>query len=140
MQYIRLVYASRAAFKLSYAETTELLEVATRHNERNGITGVLFYAEGMFIQCLEGPSLAVTETLRRILNDSRHTDIVLLEIRPISTPIFPEWSMKLISKPLPGDILKSTRKAIDGINIIPDPDRLLAALYASIINEISYTA
>jgi Sensors of blue-light using FAD len=70
-----------------------IVATATRLNRINGITGCLGYSQSWFLQVIEGPDAAVTETFSRIERDSRHSDVRKLLIREIRNRSFPEWSM-----------------------------------------------
>lgn len=62
---------------------------------RDGIAGDLMVEGCRFTQVLEGPSDAVERTFERIQCDDRHTEIRVLEARPIRRRDFPSWSMAL---------------------------------------------
>jgi Sensors of blue-light using FAD len=49
-----IVYVSSATHRLSEAEMEALLLDARERNQRHGITGILLYGEGNFMQCIEG--------------------------------------------------------------------------------------
>ena len=50
----RIIYSSQAAPGLGLAPQRETLERARRSNEKLGITGILLYCEGRFVQAIEG--------------------------------------------------------------------------------------
>ncbi len=101
-QLSRLIYASRikqtlmAAPEKIDAITQDVLKSAHAHNPSVGITGVLFYGEGCFFQCLEGPKTHVDDLYKRICSDPRHEDITVLLVSYIDRKYFAEWSMKLV--------------------------------------------
>lgn len=88
-----LVYVSSAVRKFSDAELRELLRESRERNHRCGITGMLLYHDGNFIQALEGPEEAVLSTFGRISVDPRHTGIIKLLHQPIDERQFPQSSM-----------------------------------------------
>lgn len=89
-----IVYVSAAAnADMSASALEALLKRARRNNRANGVTGVLFFADGNFIQALEGPKQAVEETFARISRDPRHYQILELYRAPIEERNFPDWSM-----------------------------------------------
>jgi len=72
------VYRSRARPGITDADIEAILQSARRHNEAAGVSGMLLFGKGYFVQILEGTGPAVDRTYRRILSDPRHTDPVLL--------------------------------------------------------------
>lgn len=93
MSLIQLMYVSSAAHSLTDGELERILESCTRHNAETGITGMLLYSEGNFMQVLEGSESAVTETYERICQDSRHTNFFLLSKDQIPRREFSAWNM-----------------------------------------------
>lgn len=87
------MYVSAAAELMSAEALAEVLRVSRRNNSAVGITGMLLYREGTFIQALEGPEDAVEATLARIENDPRHRGLIRLVGGPLSERLFGEWSM-----------------------------------------------
>ncbi|MEL7490531.1 MAG: BLUF domain-containing protein [Pseudomonadota bacterium] len=88
-----IVYASAETAPMTAVALHSLLTKARAHNRRNGITGMLVYAEGNFMQVIEGPREALDATLRRIHTDQRHTGIIELFRGSIKERAFGEWSM-----------------------------------------------
>lgn len=72
------VYRSKARSDISDADIDAILGSSRRHNEDAGITGMLLFGSGYFVQVIEGTGPAVERTYRRILSDARHGDAVLL--------------------------------------------------------------
>jgi hypothetical protein len=66
---------------------------AIKHNQVNGITGMLLYYKGGFIQVLEGSRAKVMETFERIGKDTRHHHITTLTITEVPSRQFGTWSM-----------------------------------------------
>ena len=79
-----------------------------RNNPRQKIGGVLYYGNGYFFQCLEGPSDAVNKLSSRIMQDDRHDSFEIVKVSPVSERLFNNWSMKFI--PLENDIKKLLRE------------------------------
>ncbi|MEZ5306384.1 MAG: BLUF domain-containing protein [Pyrinomonadaceae bacterium] len=90
---IQLIYASTASKPFSVDELSELLKVARKRNRRYGITGILLYDNGAFLQVLEGEENEVEKLFRRISKDPRHTHIELLLRLEIEHRSFTEWRM-----------------------------------------------
>lgn len=70
-----------------------ILESSRRHNEKDGITGALLFDTLWFIQILEGEREAVSATLRRIIRDTRHDELVVMDCRPAEARLFGNWWM-----------------------------------------------
>lgn len=89
----QLLYVSAATHLLSDAELDEILAVSRRNNTRDGVTGLLLYADGAFFQVLEGEEAAVRDLYGRIAQDPRHHRLLNIFQRGIDQRDFPEWSM-----------------------------------------------
>ena len=88
-----LIYRSQASPLVQEIALTALLRNARLHNERNRIGGLLLYANGEFMQVLEGPESALTELYDRIQADPRHFDVRMIAYGPIDGRSFPDWRM-----------------------------------------------
>jgi Sensors of blue-light using FAD len=93
---VRLVYASRAADPAA-AATEAILAESRSHNPGCGITGVLCYGGGIFLQALEGGRTQVSELYGHIQKDVRHKDVVLLDYEEITERRFGGWTMGLVN-------------------------------------------
>jgi len=90
---VRLLYVSRAV-RPECADTIHaILASARQHNLNNGITGILCYGGGAFLQAIEGGRSAVNRLYRQIIEDERHTDVELLHYEEISERRFGGWTM-----------------------------------------------
>ena len=96
MNLTRLVYASVARTEMKYAELMTILRTAEAHNTEHGISGILCYGGGSFLQALEGERDEVNRLYNRIVRDSRHTDCTILRYGRIVSRHFDAWSMKLV--------------------------------------------
>ncbi len=90
---VRLLYVSRALDADSAAATDAILSVAREHNLSNGITGILCYGGGIYLQAIEGGRSQVNKLYGHIVGDKRHTDVVLLNYEEISERRFGGWTM-----------------------------------------------
>lgn len=90
---IAVIYVSRAAHAFRGQDFLDLLRKARVNNARDGITGVLLYKDGEFMQGIEGEEAAVARLLERIGRDPRHTDMTILSREPIGQRRFPDWAM-----------------------------------------------
>jgi Sensors of blue-light using FAD len=88
-----LVYVSAAVTWFSEAELRALLTSARFRNEHAGITGMLLYKDGNFMQAIEGPQDAVCALYKRIEADRRHQGLLVLDSGAQPARQFALWSM-----------------------------------------------
>ena len=99
---LRLVYASRANFSAGAdnatvnADVARILMQSRRNNPANDLVGALYFADGCFFQCLEGPAEAVDALYARLHDDPRHRDLKVLSRTTVARPSFTGWSMKFV--------------------------------------------
>ena len=96
MKLIRLIYASAARTEMSYAALTTILRTAEAHNGQQGISGILCYGNGMFLQAIEGEREVVNALYNRIVRDPRHDSCTILRYGRIATRRFEQWKMKFV--------------------------------------------
>ena len=89
---VRLLYASRAV-NPDPAAIEAILAQSRQHNPASGITGVLCYGNGIFLQAIEGGRSAVSELYGHIQRDARHCDVELLMFEEIAERRFGGWTM-----------------------------------------------
>lgn len=89
----QLVYRSQAYTTFSEQHLVALLEQARTHNQRHGLTGLLFYFEGQFVQFLEGCATELEPLYARIQRDSRHGQVTTLYQGTSTQRVFTGWSM-----------------------------------------------
>ncbi|MEI6804565.1 MAG: BLUF domain-containing protein [Burkholderiales bacterium] len=92
MALIQLVYVSSMVGD-DESQLGAILEDAVKYNDKNGITGMLLYTRGNFIQVLEGPPDSVHHTYARICLDPRHQAVTFLSEAQVEQRHFPAWSM-----------------------------------------------
>ncbi len=90
---VSAVYVSSAVRPLKPHELREMLSVIRRQNELRGITGMLLYRSGNFLQVVEGPAPAINRLLQSLQRDPRHTGMIILNKKPIQQREFAEWHM-----------------------------------------------
>ena len=89
---VRLLYASRAV-DTSAEAIDAILSQSRQSNPLCGITGILCYGGGIFLQAIEGGRMAVSDLYGHIQKDVRHKDVVLLHYEEISERRFGGWTM-----------------------------------------------
>jgi hypothetical protein len=95
---IRLLYFSQSKDVISDEEIQSILQSSRHNNAGRGITGVLIYGGGLFMQVLEGPQQAVLRLYVKILDDRRHCNSQIIHITPTDKRIFEGWSMGSIKR------------------------------------------
>ena len=74
----QLMYLSKATAPVTQQALEQLAAREAAHNKPLGLTGVLVYSKGYFIQLLEGDQTAVRTTYNNITADNRHTNLHIL--------------------------------------------------------------
>ena len=90
---LTIVYVSAAVELLSDEALQALLEKAREKNARLGITGLLLYRDGNFMQVLEGPASEVDRLYAEIEKDRRHRNVTLIVHELGLAPEFSAWAM-----------------------------------------------
>lgn len=94
-----IVYVSTATGNPSDRDLEELLIQARDRNQRLGITGMLIYGAGNFIQALEGDEAAVQEVYASIERDPRHVGVIKMLQFDDHERDFPDWAMAYAHEP-----------------------------------------
>ncbi|OIQ84093.1 blue light- and temperature-regulated antirepressor YcgF [mine drainage metagenome] len=97
MSYHQLIYSSLPVVDVTESLLLEILDSAQPKNSDVGITGLLAFHNGRFIQLLEGSEEAVNRLYQVIRSDPRHTDLKLeLNIKTAQRSV-PSWNMGFTS-------------------------------------------
>jgi hypothetical protein len=89
----QIVYTSTATASLGRAELMELLKGSVRQNKQAGITGLLLYQDGAFMQALESEKAVVMMLFGKISRDPRHHHVIPLLREPVKQQSFPSSAM-----------------------------------------------
>ena len=106
---VRLIYASRSTAAITETVLDDLLVTSRENNAARGITGVLCLCDDhTFMQVLEGGRDEVNQLYSRVVHDTRHTDVTLLDYAEITERRFTNWRMGRVSldRVNPGMVLK----------------------------------
>jgi hypothetical protein len=98
-----IVYISTAIIDFKETDLVQLLKQARGYNERAGITGVLLYAGGRFVQVLEGCPTVVRRLFARIEADPRHGCLEMLADGLVARREYKEWYMGFAPPPTQAD-------------------------------------
>ncbi|MGI4749681.1 MAG: BLUF domain-containing protein [Janthinobacterium lividum] len=88
-----LIYSSYARIDFNHEDLKALLIQCREKNKQFGISGMLLYLEGKFIQFLEGEEKEVQSLYTKINHDNRHKGVVLLKKGMMDKRLFTNWSM-----------------------------------------------
>ena len=92
----RIIYISSATRLLSESDLSALLAVSRRNNAAEGLSGMMLYHDGSFLQVLEGPEAAVSQRFAHILRDPRHRSVIRLWEGAVTARAFAQWQMALV--------------------------------------------
>lgn len=87
-------YLSQSKLDWTDEAIDELLERSKRNNATRRITGAMIYANGYFMQLIEGPQIAVDELYSAIEADPRHEVLSLIHNQEIKDRHFSDWAME----------------------------------------------
>ncbi len=90
----RFIYSSTLTVPMNEKLLDDIVSTSVRNNSQIGITGILLFAEGQFMQVLEGPKQYIEVTTQTILSDTRHTGVRTLFQGGAGERSFPDWHMK----------------------------------------------
>lgn len=88
-----LIYKSVATDGLSLEQIEQMLVKARMYNNSVGITGMLLYSNGDFVQYLEGDDATIDVLYEKIEQDTRHYKSVLLFESVIEKRMFKDFDM-----------------------------------------------
>ena len=132
---VRLLYASRVVDSSSDA-ISGILSQSRQYNPASGITGILCYGGGIFLQAIEGGRMAVSELYGHIQRDPRHKEVVLLDYEEISERRFGGWTMGTVN------LLKLNQSILLKYSEKPELDPYLASgkVSLALLEELMATA
>jgi hypothetical protein len=90
---IQICYSSQARKSFTPEQLTELLGKARTNNHALGVSGLLLYENGTFIQVLEGDPEKVAPLFDKIQRDYRHKQMLLIFKQEIEKRSFESWDM-----------------------------------------------
>lgn len=129
-----IVYVSRASFSLNGAAVpigfSTIHRKSNRANQERGVSGMLSFRKGRYIQLLEGPQAEVDELFQKICSDPRHHRIQVLVNKPILRRMYPGTGMKLVISPHKEEQLKALVEAADLHNVSVPAKQFIGSLFA----------
>jgi hypothetical protein len=133
---VRLLYVSRAVDPDDAKAIQSILDSAREHNLGNGITGILCYGGGIYLQAIEGGRLQVNELYGHIVRDERHKDVALLHYEEITERRFSGWTMGQVN------LAKLNTSIVLKYSETPelDPYSVSGAVSLALLEELMLTA
>ena len=107
---VELVYASAALHSFTPKELTDLLAKARKNNQALGVSGLLLYHGGSFLQVLEGEEPVVDALFEKIAKDPRHNRCMVIKRSPIQSRRFADWSMGFV------EVTGEVARKLEGFN------------------------
>ena len=93
----QIIYSSESSTPMQSDDLEDILEHARICNATVGITGALVYADGVFLQILEGDRAKVQALMMKIMADLRHETITVLRECELPRAVFGSWQMAYVS-------------------------------------------
>ena len=93
----QLIYSSRTTQTLNNNDLNAIVTSSQRNNAEFGLTGALCYANGGFLQCIEGERMAIQVLFQYLHTDTRHCEIEISNVHEIAHRRFPDWAMIFFS-------------------------------------------
>jgi len=92
-----LLYVSQATDALDQSAQIALQEKALLNAHIEGITGVLVYRTGFFMQYIEGHEQAVHDLFRKLRGNDRHFNVRILSQGVIDSRLFLDWTIRWVN-------------------------------------------
>lgn len=112
-----IIYISEAITSSDSAKDylEKICQAATRNNQQNDITGVLFFHNKHFLQVLEGNVNTLNTLLDKITSDPRHVNLEIIYNNSLDKRNYPNWKMELFDLSDSSKFSSSNLKAIKKI-------------------------
>ncbi|MBT8119808.1 MAG: BLUF domain-containing protein [Gammaproteobacteria bacterium] len=101
-----MIYISSAVKPMNYDQLTALLQQCRDNNQEHGVSGMLLYQNGTFMQMLEGEKQVVLDLYHDIKKDDRHTGFHTVLEGDIEERNFRDWSMGFFNMDKAGEFPK----------------------------------
>ena len=95
MSLLQITYISHAVTPFSEEDLGELMRHCRRNNRHLGLSGLLLYQDGRFLQVIEGEPDVLWSLYKTISNDPRHHSVEIVAHREIHAREFARWRMGL---------------------------------------------
>jgi nitrogen-specific signal transduction histidine kinase/ActR/RegA family two-component response regulator len=123
-----LIYVSELISSTDQDALDRIRSQSIECNQAAGITGLLLHTPDHFCQLLQGPKVAVEETMQRIRRDTRHNNPIVLLRTDFTDEMFPDWSMATSRIPAGGTAAVIARTHTDKLAEPADIDQIVAVM------------
>ncbi len=132
---VRLLYVSRSVASAP-DDTESILAASRRNNPPVGITGILCYGDGIYLQAIEGGRDQVNRLFSRISRDARHEHVELLHYEEITERRFGGWTMGQVN------LAKVNASIVLKYSALPelDPYTVSGAISLALLEELMASA
>lgn len=90
----QLFYISNTSLSFKGSEDIKaILNKASTYNTQKGLSGILLYHSGLFLQLLEGEGADVEKLYSKIFKDPRHNNVTALFEIEAKERLFNKWGM-----------------------------------------------
>lgn len=96
-QLVYFLYISAADPDVSFEDLAEILASSKKYNDAHGVSGMLLFKSGSFLQVLEASRAEMTRVLERIMGDPRHRNMIAILSGELEKRKFPDWSMGFVN-------------------------------------------
>ena len=96
-EYKQLIYVSKLDCNLAINNLSAIFEKASKKNKSRDITGFIVYNGKYFLQVIEGNKDTVNNLYGNIVQDERHTDILLLGTKDLENRDFEDWNLGYVN-------------------------------------------
>ena len=76
-----------------FSDIGDIITTSKTNNPKHGITGILLYHKGRFVQVIEGEEEDLRALMQKIEKDDRHKDLKYLVDESITERGFDQWNM-----------------------------------------------
>jgi hypothetical protein len=128
-----LVFVSAATELCTDDELVSLLETCRANNIKRGITGLLLYYEGSFLEIIEGPQKTIEWLFNeKVSHDRRHHCVVKLLTGTEDHRSFPDWSMgfKRITKEIIQEQIPNFNSILESHS---NPEKVFPDIYTPLL-------
>jgi len=90
---LQVSYVSQTSEPMAPSQLLDLLLECRENNRSSGVTGMLLYGNGTFLQVIEGEEPVIDDLVEKIKADPRHEQIQMLSRRNIEDREYARWTM-----------------------------------------------